>query len=452
MRLTASRLWATIVVLQLSFTLILSNALTLRLWDNRISNGAIVAGIDISGFSPTDAAMRLAESYDGSPASRALVLTDGENNWTVDPLELGFVPDFAAAAENAYQYVRQGSLSQRVTQAWMMRLHQVDFPLGGDFSMEKMMTVLGRIESELYRPPVPARIETPDGNSLVVIKEQIGRRLDREKAVAQIKESIFHGKSRSLLLPQENLFPEVRESDFSGINQVLASCTTKYNPQERNRSTNIEIATQAVNGTLVRPGEEFSLNATLGPRTKERGYQLAPVFKNRLLTMDLGGGICQLATTLYNALLQTDLEVKERWPHSFSVDYAPPGLDATLMGSTADLKFRNSTDCPVYISAVAENGSLTVTLFGAAGENVINRQIVTEKEEVPPPVVVKYDSTLPKGESRLVQKGKAGYRVKVFRITETEGGETSRELLSENYYYPQPTIYSSGDSLPNEHK
>lgn len=444
MRPGVSRLWITIVVIQLIITLGVSNALTLRLWDGRISQGAVAASVDIGGLPPSQAAEVLSRSLGSSSTERVLLLTDGENNWSVKSQEIDFSPDFVETAENAYLYDHQGPLPERVSRAWDIRLNQKDFPLKGRFSAEKLHTLLQNIAQMIYREPQPARIENSD-EGITIVKELPGRRLNIESSIEKINESFLINQKESITLVVETLLPSVTESDLSGIHEVLAVYTTKYNPKELNRTTNVEIAARTIDGVILKPGEIFSLNASLGPRSKEAGYQSAPIFVNQTLVKGIGGGICQVATTLYNAVLQTKLEIKERWPHSSPIAYAPLGLDATLMGDTADLKFLNTTGAAVYISSIAKEGVLTVTLYGASGENGVSRRIITEKEVVVPPLVVKFDQTLPPGESKVVKKGKAGYRVKVYRITETNGQETSREVLSQDYYRPQPTIINSGD-------
>ncbi|NPV89185.1 MAG: hypothetical protein HPY50_00220 [Firmicutes bacterium] len=429
---------------QLILTLVLSNVLTFKPWDDKISQGAFASNVEIGGMPPAQAAEVLSRSFEDSLNNRVVLLTDGERNWSVSLSDINFKPDFNQTVDAAYNFDHQGSVSERLTRSWTLRQNQADFPLQGTFDTDKMVTLLNQIDSSTYREPQSSRIESPDGN-LVIVKEQLGRRLNLEASLDQIRQDLNAGLSTPIPLVFDTLEPTIRESDLHGIHQIMAIYTTIYNPNDVNRSTNVEIAARTINGLLVKPDQVFSLNESLGPRVAEKGYKPAPVFSNQKLVKDIGGGICQVATTLYNALLQTRLEITERWPHSSPITYAPLGLDATLAGNTYDLKFLNNTGVPVYISATAEKGIVTVTIYGTAGEGQVTRRIVTEKEVVAPPTVVKYDQNLPMGESKVIQKGKEGYKVKVYRITEVAGQETGREMLSDNYYRPQPTIINTGD-------
>lgn len=142
----------------------------------------------------------------------------------------------------------------------------------------------------------------------------------------------------------------------------LGSYTTKYKPSQA-RGTNIALAAGRLNGTVLQPGAEFSYSTTILPRTVENGYVEAPVFINKEHAMGIGGGICQVSSTLYSCMKTVGLPATERHPHSLPVDYVPAGWDATISGTTLDLKFINTYDKPLMITATTEGGRLTVALW-----------------------------------------------------------------------------------------
>lgn len=173
--------------------------------------------------------------------------------------------------------------------------------------------------------------------------------------------------------PQENTSQPSNAADNTTANtatedeefsDVLGSKTTYYNTSVTGRSTNIRLATEAIDGTVLQPGETFSLNGVVGRRTAAKGYQTAIIFQNGKQVEGLGGGVCQVSSTVYGAVLYADLQVTERSSHQFQVSYTPVSQDAAVYYGSQDFQFVNDTDNPIKIAADASNGSLTVTIYG----------------------------------------------------------------------------------------
>ena len=141
-----------------------------------------------------------------------------------------------------------------------------------------------------------------------------------------------------------------------------ASMTTEYNEKVKNRTTNLVLATKAINGTILQPGEVFSFNETIGKTTRAKGYKPAKIFVRGKEAEAMGGGICQVSSTLYNAADYGGMEITERHPHSKKVGYVPDGRDASVSYGGVDLKFRNTLPHPVKIVATAAGGKLTISL------------------------------------------------------------------------------------------
>ena len=177
--------------------------------------------------------------------------------------------------------------------------------------------------------------------------------------------------------PQENTSQPSNTTDNTTANtategeefsDVLGSKTTYYNSSVKGRSTNIRLATEAIDGTVLQPGETFSLNGVVGRRTAAKGYQNAIIFQNGKQVEGLGGGVCQVSSTVYGAVLYADLQVTERSSHQFQVSYTPVSQDAAVYYGSQDFQFVNDTDNPIKIAASASNGSLTVTIYGTKTE------------------------------------------------------------------------------------
>lgn len=185
-----------------------------------------------------------------------------------------------------------------------------------------------------------------------------GGLIDRPATV----ERIMAAPPNSKLLPRLiHLDPEITAAHYALIDREIGSFRT-WISGSGGRVTNIILATASLNNCLLLPGEVFSFNKANGPRTAERGYRHAPVIVGGAVVPGLGGGVCQVSTTLYNAVLRAGLEVVERYPHSRPVGYVPPGMDATVADSL-DFKFRNSTDRPILIRSSNWGGSIDIRIW-----------------------------------------------------------------------------------------
>lgn len=173
--------------------------------------------------------------------------------------------------------------------------------------------------------------------------------------------------NKEMILPIYETYPTVTEDDLKEIKESLISHYTTYFPNSQGRPTNIKLSSQAIDHYVVGPNEVFSFNQVVGQRTRELGYQEAPVIVNKELVTGIGGGICQTSSTLYNAVDLAGLEIVERHAHSREVSYVPANRDATVAWGGPDFKFRNQYDFPILISAYTsiENGMIEVQIYAS---------------------------------------------------------------------------------------
>lgn len=215
----------------------------------------------------------------------------------------------------------------------------------------------------------------------------------------------------------------------------LSTYTTYLNTGLVNRTTNIRLATNAINGTVLQPGETFSYNTTVGPRTSARGYKDATVYTATGTEPGLGGGICQVSSTLYVACLYADMQIVTRFNHRYTVAYVPLGWDATVSYGVQDYRFKNNTDYPVKIVASLNGGSLTVSLYGTkdGSGKTVSLETVTDASDPYKTVEIK-DSSLPAGTRKTVNDtGHSGYTVRLFRVVKVNG-KTTRTQENKSVY------------------
>jgi len=232
----------------------------------------------------------------------------------------------------------------------------------GFIDEEKLNQLMDDLEKAVYQEPVNAMFD----KSGKITAEKPGVALDREKFEIEFRETFYSDEQRKLQVPKRIVPPRVNHALLSEISShKLGSYTTHFKTSNKERSHNIELAADAINNTVVFPGESFSFNEVVGERTKEKGYKRAPVIVKGELSEDIGGGICQVSSTLFNAVDLRGIQIVERYAHSKEVPYVPPGRDATVSWWGPDFVFKNMYNEPVLIRAQAKNGSMDVAVYSS---------------------------------------------------------------------------------------
>lgn len=230
--------------------------------------------------------------------------------------------------------------------------------------------------------------------------------------------------------------PEVTTDMLSEkiFDKVLSSYTTTYSTLDANRSSNIALAASKINGKILQNGEVFSYNQTVGNRTLSAGFKVAHVYEGNTVTEGVGGGICQVSSTLYNAVLYANLGIIERTNHSIPVSYTPKGQDATVAWGSIDFKFKNTLSYPVKIEAYASNGVCTVKILGNKSLDY-NVKIVNTTSKINKfKTTYTEDTTLEPGTEKIIQQGADGYVIKTVRQLVSNGNIIKTENLPSSNY------------------
>ena len=222
-----------------------------------------------------------------------------------------------------------------------------------------------------------------------------------------------------------------QQAEDLGIKERVSSFSTTFDARNAPRVKNIDLMAEAIDGTLIVPGETFSLNGTTGPRTPDRGYQEAQIIVDGELVPGIGGGVCQVATTLFNAASKAGLDIRERSNHSLYISKYPLGLDATVNYGYQDLKFRNDTPYGILVKAAVTTRGIAVSIYSSSTGRVVETSSSDRRNPKPPPVKYIDDPTLPQGQEVVVEEGDPGFDITVTRKV-TQGGETihSDEFIS----------------------
>ena len=237
----------------------------------------------------------------------------------------------------------------------------------------------------------------------------------------------------------------VKEIGTEAFPDLLATFSTNYQASNKSRTTNLKIAANKVNGTVLLPDEEFSYNKTLGERTVEAGFKNAAGYSAGKVVDVVGGGICQISSTIYDAVVMANLNVTVRRNHQFVTSYLPAGKDATVVWGAQDFKFVNTRKYPVRITATVEGGVATVQVWGVKEDTEYDITIETKKiATIAYTTEYVQDPTLPAGEQKVVQQGSNGRKVEAYKVTRLNGQVVSTTLLSKDTYNPMKKIVHVG--------
>lgn len=254
---------------------------------------------------------------------------------------------------------------------------------------DKLSTFMDVLDKKVQKPPLNAML---DGAGTIV-PEQFGSKLDRKWFIEQFYRFIFEGELLRLEVPMQTIYPKVDSELLSDIKvKRIGTYATYYNSRNKNRSHNIGLAADAINNYVVFPDEKFSFNEVVGKRTKESGYLRAPVIVRGEVSEDVGGGICQISSTLFNAIDRAGLKIIERYSHSRHVKYVPPGRDATVSWYGPDFVFQNNYDQPILIRAYAQGGQVSIVICSSDDIIAKTKQVPSASRKLPEEVKLEMDA------------------------------------------------------------
>lgn len=274
----------------------------------------------------------------------------------------------------------------------------------------------------LNKEPVDAQFIKTSRTTYEIKPHEMGRRIDRDKLMEILNyvENRQTQEYEEIILPVEFINPQLTDEELKSrlFRDTLASYRTYFRTDTENninRSINIELAAKSIDGTILLPGEEFSFNKIVGPRTPQKGYKTAHIFVEGQIRDGTGGGVCQVSTTLYNAVLRSNLEVLERHNHMFTVGYVPLGLDAAVSYGYADLVFRNNTGNPMIIKAKVSNNTLDIRIVSTNDYPGLKVKLATKTiSSTPRTVQFIDDPSLPAGTAIVAESGMDGYVVDTY--------------------------------------
>ncbi len=334
---------------------------------NRVILGVQSEGQSLAGMSETEARQFFLAKARTKMKKTALIVTNGPQHWDIQAADIDLTPSVEQAVREAYDTGRNGSpLTNTLTQM-RIALFGKDIRLTATYSDDKLRSKLSAITASLARAPKNASLTLSPKGNIEHHMALTGRQAD----TSALYDTVAPKLSALALtvrteIPVEETEPVITDDALASIDGVLASYHTQYTPG--NRGHNITLAAGKLNGTLVKPNDIFSFNDTVGLRTAAAGYKVAGVILDGQLADGIGGGVCQVSSTLYNAILLAGLTPTARTSHALPSAYCPPGLDATVADGQIDLQFRNQLAHSVYLLTNADGHTLTVYILGTRAD------------------------------------------------------------------------------------
>lgn len=408
--------------------------------------GTMVDGIDLSQMTLQQALDYFNTQVEPAHRQATVVLDNGTQ---VTAEQLGYSSNYADVLAGAWSSGRTGSLVERYNRIQeTMRtssIHQVSrIPYDDQLVRQYAAQVAQQVDQPAKNASLKAfNLET---YAFEFEPEQVGYTLNQESLVASIENALSSGGG-NISMVIATVEPEVTQANVSSQYGMISYAVTNASSSSSNRLSNIRQSLSAINGMWLDPGESFSFNEVVGQRTAERGYKMAAAYASGKVVEELGGGICQVSTTLFNAVVKANLKINERHPHSMTVSYVDLGKDAAVDWGNKDLKFTNNSDDRIYICCYLTNDKRV--RFGIFGKLLPNGMSITVEGVKTGTVDYKTEYQMSffmaSGQKKVIQKGKKGYKATAYKIWwDANGNELKREELCKSTYQSTPEIIEYG--------
>ena len=380
-------------------------------WDQLIYSGIKIENIDLGGKTKEEAINIIKSQYIDTIQNKKLYVAVDDKIYSVDNSNLIRSFDIDNVISKALSFGKDLSIVEKhkLIKSGSKKRYSLEFTCDDDLVKE----FIRNIEKEANKNPVNATIKMEVDGGIKVYADSKGYKIEKEKLDRYIKDKIKAGANKDIHItaPVQKTEATITQDTLFLINSRIASFSTKFESSSFARANNIDISVKAINGKILIPGETFSFNEALGERTRERGYMEAPVIINNKVESGLGGGICQVSSTLYNAILKAGIQGIDRTNHSLPSSYIGLGLDATVDWGNIDFKFTNTLDYPIYIEGYTQNKNLYFNIFSNSQLN--KKEYIIEND------INKYNNV---------------YKVKVIRKTYESGMLINSEFISNDIY------------------
>lgn len=423
--------------------------------NDTILSGISMGDIDISGMTAGEAT-EAGDAYIES-LSLCTVLLQGEDGKSVEltGADFGITWQNRDVVKEALSMGRSGNAVARYKKRKDIETDGYHFSFEIGLDQERLQQIIDENSAGFGKKAVNPTL-VRDNGEFVIKGGQTGLAVDKEATIAAITEAISSSSGNE---PIEVTFvstvedPSYKEAELAKVKDLIGSFTTSFKSSNADRSGNVRNGASKIDATVLFPGEEFSTYDAVKPFTTDNGYFMAGSYLNGMVVDSMGGGICQVSTTLYNAVLNAELEITERHSHSMVVSYVQVSGDAAIAESSGkDFRFVNNYDFPIYIEGITtEDKKITFNIYGV--ETRPEGRSVSYENEIIQTINPDYERIVPDAGQGIgyvkVQSAHVGYKAKLWKIVKENGVEVSREQINSSSYSMSPRTAVVGTATAN---
>ena len=444
-----------VIILTISF-LVFGNALCAYAADeNRITKGVFIDEVDVSGLTVKEAEEKV-DDFVNELREREISIKVDENIVSTKLGDLGYSYKMGDSIDKALDLGTAGNLIKRYKDLKDIAYGGVSYPLEFVLDENSVRELVSTKVSEFNVAPVDATVARKNGE-MIYTDHILGKKVDINATVFSVVDAISNSWDRSNIVLDaymEDVTPIYTRDVIELCNTLLGSFSTEYADSAEGRAANLANGARLINNTVIYPGEVFSGYEHLAPFNSKNGYYKAGAYSKGKVIDSIGGGACQVTTTLYNAALEAELEIVERQAHSMTISYVSLSRDAAIAGTYKDLKFMNNTDVPILVQAYTKGRKITFRIWGHETRETDKRRIEFEtrvlSETVPPADVINEDPTKPVTYRKVTQSAHTGYRAELYKVIYENGIEVSRTLVNKSSYSPAPRYITIGTKVVEE--
>ena len=419
------------------------------LQQDMIYQGVFVDGVHVGGMTVAQAETALKASDSATAGAFSVNIVIGNKSWTLDNTNVTATRTLENVLQQAYAVGRQNTTEIIGTNRTPFR-ERVDTVLNllenyrylrseATYDHEAVKQRIAEIAAYVTRDPVNSQIESfnPNTRTFTFTDDQAGVTIDSDALYNEVIAKLDQGAvGDTINVTAQITTPSVTKADMMNNFKMVAAYTTNTT-SDKSRNNNISLACQAINGKALMPGETFSFNQSTGERTTDKGYQSAGAIAAGQSIEEVGGGICQVSSTLFNAVARADLEIVSRSPHAWPSTYVNYGEDATVNWPNLDFKFKNNKTTPVFVLAYYKDRKCSAEIWGmtlGTGVTIDLDSKIVKTIEPPSDVLYKQNTSLPTGTSEETVKARTGYVVETYKVWYKDGQEVKRELMQTSTY------------------
>ena len=414
-----------------------------------ISKNVYIGGVNVSGMTEEQATKAVEEKL-GKGTGGNYTVKIGDETTTATAEDFGMEWTNREVVHEAMEVAKGGNLIKQYKDKKDLQVEPKNFEVAYAPNKQAVKTYVEKLAEEYNRDAEEGDITFANGYPEVTGGET-GIAVNVDQSVSSIMKAP-EGDGTELTVVAEVQKPSVTKEELSQVKDVLGTATTYYGSSYE-RNTNVEVGASKINGTLIMPGETFSVTAAVTPFNADNGYYPAPSYESGQVVDTYGGGICQVSTTLYNAVLKAELQVDERHNHTMLVSYVDPSKDAAIAEGLMDFVFTNNTDAPIYIYGVGYQGTLNFTIYGHETRDP-NRSISFRSETLSQTdastnvkLVAKSDQNI--GYLNQTQSAHQGLEAVLWKDIVNADGTTDTVQVNSSSYQASPAIYEVGIVSPN---